>query len=448
MLDASSSQPSPSGNRKPPSYRKHKATGQAVVTLNGRDHYLGKHATKASRDAYDRLIAEWLGNGRQLPSAGQAVTVAGVIKAYWPHVKNHYRRADGTETSEVSEYVYALRPLNYLYGTLPAADFGPLKFKAIRELMVRGYDHPKYGTQGPLCRGVINKRMDRIRRMFKWAAENEIVQPSIYHGLLAVRGLQRGRTEAYESDPVRPAPEYLIDTTRPYLSRQVQALIDLQLLTGARPGELCIMRGSTLDITGRIWVYRPDTHKTAHHGHRREIYLGPRAQDIVKPFLKTQLDAYLFNPQEAEAERLRIMRQNRKSRVQPSQFRRKKKNPKHKPGDHYDVKAYARAIARACAQAFPLPPELTPKVKLNGQRETAKEWRARLIPEEKEAVKQWRKEHHFHPHQLRHNAGTRLRKEHGVELARIILGHATAFTTEIYAEADRQQAMEVIGKVG
>jgi site-specific recombinase XerD len=49
---------------------------------------------------------------------------------------------------------------------------------------------------------------------------------------------------------------------------------------------------------------------------------------------------------------------------------------------------------------------------------------------------------------LRHNAATNLRKEFGVELARIILGHATAFTTEIYAEADRMQAMEVIGKVG
>ena len=41
-----------------------------------------------------------------------------------------------------------------------------------------------------------------------------------------------------------------------------------------------------------------------------------------------------------------------------------------------------------------------------------------------------------------------MRKEFGVELARIILGHATAFTTEIYAETDRQQAMEAIGKIG
>ena len=55
---------------------------------------------------------------------------------------------------------------------------------------------------------------------------------------------------------------------------------------------------------------------------------------------------------------------------------------------------------------------------------------------------------HWHPHQLRHNAATNLRREFGIELARIILGHATAFTTEIYAEADRQQAMEVVAKIG
>jgi integrase len=288
-----------------------------VVTLNGRDHYLGRHGTRASRDAYDRLVAEWLGNGRQLPSGAQAVTVAEVIKAYWPHVKKHYRRADGTETSEVSEYVYSLRPLNHLYGTLPAVEYGPLKHKAVRELMVHGYEHPKYGTQGPLTRGVINKRMDRIRRMFKWAAENEIVGASVFHGLLAVRGLQRGRTEAREAEPVRPVPEALVHATRPYVSRQVEALIDLQLLTGARPGELCIMRARNLDTIGRIWVYRPETHKTEHHGHRREIYLGPRAQEIVKPFLKPELEAYLFDPREAEAERLRVMRENRKSKVQP-----------------------------------------------------------------------------------------------------------------------------------
>ncbi len=49
-----------------PKYRRHKASGQAVVTLNGRDHYLGPHGTKASKAFYDRLIAEWLIQGRRV----------------------------------------------------------------------------------------------------------------------------------------------------------------------------------------------------------------------------------------------------------------------------------------------------------------------------------------------------------------------------------------------
>ncbi len=54
----------------------------------------------------------------------------------------------------------------------------------------------------------------------------------------------------------------------------------------------------------------------------------------------------------------------------------------------------------------------------------------------------------FTPLQLRHTAATRIRKSYGIELARIILGHSTAFTTEIYAEADRVKAMEVMTKIG
>ena len=40
-----------------PKYRKHRASGQAVVTLNGRDFYLGPHGSKVSKMEYDRLIA-------------------------------------------------------------------------------------------------------------------------------------------------------------------------------------------------------------------------------------------------------------------------------------------------------------------------------------------------------------------------------------------------------
>ena len=47
-----------------PKYRKHRASGQAIVELGGKVHYLGSYGTRASRLEYDRLVMEWLANGR------------------------------------------------------------------------------------------------------------------------------------------------------------------------------------------------------------------------------------------------------------------------------------------------------------------------------------------------------------------------------------------------
>ena len=58
-----------------------------------------------------------------------------------------------------------------------------------------------------LCRTTINQRIGRIVHTFKWAVENELVPPGVYHGLKAVKGLQKGRTEAREPEPVKPVPE-------------------------------------------------------------------------------------------------------------------------------------------------------------------------------------------------------------------------------------------------
>jgi integrase len=224
-------------------------------------------------------------------------------------------------------------------------------------------------------------------------------------------------------------------------------MVQFQLLTGCRPGEACIIRGCDIDMTGRVWIFRPQGHKTEYKGFAREIFIGPKAQDIIKPWLRTDLAGYLFQPREAEASRDADRRKKRASPMTPSQAARKAKpNPKRPPRDRYDVATYRRAIIRGCEAAFGMPASLQkPPCDDQGNRlaETADEKaeRSRLAAD-------WRRENCWHPHQLRHNAATNLRKEFGVELARIILGHATAFTTEIYAETDRQQAIEVIGKVG
>jgi hypothetical protein len=80
-----------------------------------------------------------------------------------------------------------------LYGEAPAAEFSPLKLKAVRQRMI----------DAGLCRGVSNQRVGRIVRMFKWAVAEEKKPVTTYQALKTVKGLERGRTEARETEPVR-----------------------------------------------------------------------------------------------------------------------------------------------------------------------------------------------------------------------------------------------------
>ncbi|MGC4033711.1 MAG: hypothetical protein QM754_18655 [Tepidisphaeraceae bacterium] len=55
-----------------PSLRLHKPSGQAVVTLNGKDYYLGRHGTPEAQAAYESRIGEYLLAGRIVPAGGEA----------------------------------------------------------------------------------------------------------------------------------------------------------------------------------------------------------------------------------------------------------------------------------------------------------------------------------------------------------------------------------------
>lgn len=390
-----------------------------------------------------RSFAEWLTAGSK-----ESRTINQVLTLFRAHAERFYRRPDGSQTSEIDNLKQAARYLRELYGNTPAAEFGPLMLKAVRERMIE---------QG-WCRTNINKQVNRIRLIFKWAGENELVPARVHAALTLVAGLRRGRSDARESEPVRPVPQAHIDAIQPYVSAQVWALIQLQLLTGARAGELLGMRSVDLNTSGTIWTYTIDQHKTAHHGHERRIYLGPRAQEIVKLFLAGRsVDAFMFSPAEAESERLAERSANRNTPLscgnRPGTNRVKR--PKCKPDDRYTVASYRRAITRACEQAFPLPEHLQRGMekrmirgKLRERLESEKTWLARLSVAEKAELRAWRRTFCWHPHQLRHNAATTLRKEFGIEAAKVILGHRSISMTAHYAEQDHAKAIEVIAKVG
>lgn len=397
-----------------PSLGLHKASGQAVVRLNGRDVYCGRWGTPEAQERYQRLMAEWLAAGRALPveaaqvmpgpagavvGPGPGLTVTELLAAYWPFAEVHYRK-DGQRTTELDNVRDALQPLRRLYGSTLAAAFGPKALKAVRQAMI----------EAGLSRGVINSRIGRIKRVFRWAVEEELVAPSDFHGLQAVRGLLRGRSEAREVLPVRPVPDEHVQATLPHLSRPVAAMVELMGLTGMRVGEVVQMRTADMDRAGELWIYRPASHKTAHHGHARTIVLGPKAQTVVRPFLRADPQAPLFSPVEAEEARRRKLRVERRTPMTPSQrARTRKAHPQHQPGDRYGTEAVYRAVDRACRKAG--------------------------VP-------------HWHPHQLRHTAATRLRRQFGIEAARVILGHHSPAMTDLYAEIDEARAREIMMAVG
>lgn len=415
-----------------PSYRHHKPSNQAVVTLNGRDVYLGVYDTPASRAEYDRVIAEWLAAGRRPPAGagGQGVspselTINELIVAYVRFAEGYYRKG-GEPTGEADTIRYALRPLHRLYGPTEAREFGPLALQAVRQAMI----------ESGLCRNECNRRTRIIVRAFGWAVSRELVAGSVTHALREVKGLAKGRSEARETDPVKPVPEAFVDAVRPFVSRQVWAMIELQRLTGMRPGEVCQMRTGDLNTSGRVWEYTPQSHKTEHHGKGRTIYLGPRAQEILKPWLRPDLSDYLFSPREAMGEFLAERKRNAKAPTTPARrARRRKKRPLKTPGARYDVESYRRAVQIACDKAFPHPTleDVDPDS---------------LAVEQRRELREWRRSHHWHPNRLRHNAATYIRREFGLDIARVILGHSSPVTTELYAEADRTKAVAAMLAIG
>jgi integrase len=391
-----------------PRYRKHAASGLAVVTLNGRDHYLGPWRSKASKAEYDRLIAEWLAKGRHSPSdqLENDLTVTELVVRYWRHAKGYYVK-NGHPTGALSGIKVALRRIRQSYGHTPAANFGPLALQVLQTKMV----------ESGLSRPYINEQIAHIKRAFRWAVAQQLVPASLHQALTAVPGLKKGRTTAREPDPIGPVSDDVVDTTLPHLPAVVADMVRFQRLVGCRPSEVCLIRPCNVDRSGEVWCYVPESHKTEHRGRQRRIYIGPRAQKVLLPYLLRDAETYCFCPAESQRKRYAEMRANRKTPVQPAQINRSKKKPQRAPGDHYTKDSYNRAIRRAVD-------------KVNRHR-----------PEE-DQIPYW------HPNQLRHSVGTVVRKEFGIEAAQVTLGHARADVTQVYAERDFELAKETMKKIG
>lgn len=392
-----------------PSYCVHTSRNQAYVRLNGAMVYLGPPHSPESRQKYDRLIAEWMQAGRVYvrPAERQGVSVNEVLLAYRQHAGTIYVNPDGTPTAELDRVNRSLKPVMELYGTAPAAEFGPRALSAVQHRMV----------ESGLSRITVNQRVNVVRRVFKWAASEEIIPASLYHGLQTTEGLRRGRTAAAESKSVKPVADATVIATVKHCPPTLAAMVRLHDLTGMRSGELCIMRAVDIDMAdAKTWFYRPTKHKNQNHGHKRVVPIGPAAQDVLRPLLTTDVQAFIFSPRRAQGERNDARRATRKTKVQPSQVNRRKAQPTRQPGVRYTTPSYGRAVTWAIRLAI----------------------RAGDLPEGT----------HWHPHQLRHNAATCIRQRYGLDAVRVVLGHTSVVQSAEYAEIDAELAAKVAAGVG
>jgi len=396
-----------------PSYPKRPhSSGQARIKINGQPIYLGRHGSPESRAEYRRRMLEWeKGQAPRPRSAGHLKTVAEVLAAYGAHAAKYYAGEDGKPTEQLRRVNLSLAYVRDGWGHRPIDDFDQNALDVVREEMV----------QAGYFRKTINLYVGCIRRAWKWAAKRKLIPAERYADLLLLEDLQLLRTTAPESIPVKPVPYLRVLRTLRYLLPPIVAMLRLQMRTGMRPGEVLIMRPMDIDQSGDVWVYRPGSdrpygkHKNAWRGQRRTVLLGPAAQRILAPFLIDRpADAFLFNPREALTMKAAEQRMNRKSKMTPSQTKRDAERAERRARstrvhDHYDNCSYPKAVLRACKRGG-IPP--------------------------------------WHPNQIRHSVSTSIRKIHGPDAARAMLGQKSLQAAEIYSELDMDKVADIMRQSG
>jgi len=268
-----------------------------------------------------------------------------------------------------------------------------------------------------LSRRFVNKQISRIKRLYAWGVEEELVPVEVHAALLRVRGLKKGKGGAREKPRIRPVKKEHVEIVLPRVPATVRAMIEVQRLCGGRPQDVVQMRAADIDMTGTVWEFRPRRFKTEHYDDEaspdRVVWLGPRVQQLLKAFFTSDPEDFLFSPRRSEERRLAEQRRRRTTPLWPAhvlhQQRKRSARQRAPLRDSYDVASYRRAIRRACLRA---------------------------------GIPVWC------PNQLRHTCLTNIRKLYGLEASKACAGHREIGVTQIYAEKDRDLARRVMAAMG
>lgn len=262
----------------PPKPHEHAPSGQERVRWLGRDYYLGPIGSPEARAEYVKLIkqleaergpdGDWKANERK--------TVAQVHTLWRVYAIGHY----GAGSTEIAEYDWAMQPLLDRWASEPAASIDVNRLDEAREAM----------AAAGLCRNVVNRRVIRVRTVWRWAERNRHVPPGSWSHLRALPPLSHSARNVRRTQPVRPAEWLTVAAVCRQAGPSVRGLVLSQWWTGARPGELFGLR--VRHLTGRtggkqspVWLYHPEQHKCAWRDQQRVVAFGPRAQASLQRLL-------------------------------------------------------------------------------------------------------------------------------------------------------------------
>ena len=324
------------------------------------------------------------------------------------------------------EYVKEHDPSHY-YSIKTAVDIFLENFKgcAIDSLDSRHFLilQDKFVDHG-VSRRYCNVLMGFVRAMLKWGAIRKIASPLVLAEAKLIPALKKGKTRAPEKPPRKNVPDEVVNRTLPHLLPTIRSIVEIQRATGSRPSEICRMKVGEIDQKGyvspdgvTIWLYVPGTHKNDwrdQEDHQRIIPLGKLEQRILIPRLVGKSDDdYVFSPRDTEQERRERDAAKRKTKVQPSQILRKKRNAKKPKRERtpYTSEGYNRALTYAIEAA---------NKKLS---------KGKQIPS-------------WTPYQLRHSAVTNIALAHGLDIARATVGQKSLEVAQGYNHSDVRIAIE------
>ena len=328
--------------RRLPRLFRHKS-GRGCFKFRGRFYYCGswpegmKKPPAEVEAKYTALVWSLVGGRSESQPAVASLTLHDALAEFWIDCQ-------ARSPKEFAKYKRATSFLLGLCGGMPVEQVGPRRFLELQEFLVsRGYSR-----QG------INKVVKLTKTALKWCVSRELFPVSQFEAIKTVGPLLAGKTIAPESKPRGMVSDPDIEATLHHLHPMLAAMVQIQRITGMRPGEVCAMTSGQIDRSEKgIWWYIPAKHKQTWRGekHARVIGLGPRCQAILAPWLRFDPEEPLFQPRERVADHRAKLRAQRKTKVQPSQADRSKAQPKKQPGAIWTSASYCRAIHAACREA-------------------------------------------------------------------------------------------------